>query len=116
MKPLEILVKARALISDKSKWTQVYCARDKLGVPCDVGRNAVSWCAIGALAEITVDYCEPTSLLNLSRASYLLFNKPLVNVNDELGHEAIMDVYDFAIKRLQALEVKVVKVRELEFA
>lgn len=116
MTPLEMLVKARALISDKSKWTQVYCARDKSGVPCNIGQNAVSWCAIGALAEITIDRCEVTALLRLSRASYLLFNKPLINVNDELGHEAIMDVYDWAIKQLQPVEVKVVKVRELEFA
>jgi hypothetical protein len=43
-------VKVKDILSDPSKWTQGFFARDKLGQPCEpLDENAVQYCIVGAL-------------------------------------------------------------------
>jgi hypothetical protein len=49
-----VLKRARALLSDRSKWTRFTAARDKDGVEVTSrSPKAVCWCAFGALCRVT---------------------------------------------------------------
>ncbi|MEM7223746.1 MAG: hypothetical protein AAF495_12245 [Pseudomonadota bacterium] len=96
----QILVQARNLISDKTRWCRCALAQDEAerGVnPSDA--TARKWCAVGAL-----EHCSPT--VGLYKAAYdlllkaagSLYHRRLDFVNDELGHEAVLEVYNRAIE------------------
>lgn len=91
---LEILTKAKDLITDKSHWIQREYVSKVDGVP-------TAWCAVGALRNITGNYLDHSigsPLYILENASVELYNMNVVGVNDELGHEETLQVYDLAIK------------------
>jgi hypothetical protein len=60
-------MKAKDLLSDKSRWTQGALARDASGEPCrpcdDIARQ---WCVLGALMRVygdTVDFVDATEAI-----------------------------------------------------
>ncbi len=86
-----LLVEARAYIADGSRWCQ--------NAP-DKGKKS---CALGAIMRVydrrtTKDANTAMSLLN--QATHALYLHPyigIVQVNDRLGHAAVLRCYDFAI-------------------
>jgi len=103
MTTVEILEAARDLIANPARWTQGDFARDEggVGVNADNG-DAVCWCAVGGVrkvAESIGELYEPNILLD--RASGELYPESESNVvwvNDRLGHDAVLRVYDRAIE------------------
>lgn len=98
----ETLTAARDLISDPKNWTQKDAARTSNGMFCSADNpKATCWCAWGALDHVS-DY---NSIINekaaqaLRNAAYKLFStyNVAVDVNDRLGHEAVIKVYNQAI-------------------
>lgn len=107
----EVLEQARALIADEAHWCQDALALDAAGIETDpTTDDAVQWCAIGATCRVTHD------LEALDGADRLLWRAipkvwpgwPLEatvsDVNDDLGHEAVMALFDRALveARLEA--------------
>lgn len=104
MTNLEILIEARALIADKSHWTHEVFANTSNGIPVlPNSHRATKWCAIGALRKIVGDDSNslhgidsPIRQLNLVALD--LYQMNIANVNDRLGHQSVLKVYDLAIK------------------
>ncbi len=94
------LRKARALISDPSKWTQGASARDINGIPVGSGDDdAVCWCASGAHIK-TVGYGHILrSDSALQDAAQLLGAAGFVFFNDHPGrtHDQVMWMFDLAV-------------------
>lgn len=102
------LRQARDLIADEQRWCRFAMGVDADGVP-QVGslRTASAWCASGALLLMDVSY-EDSKLLNrcvreLFPASKIAAGSigSLVWVNDNLGHEAVMQAFDKAIVEVE---------------
>ncbi|MGX7706345.1 DUF6197 family protein [Methylobacterium sp. Gmos1] len=114
MSAVEILREARALIADKSRWTQKAFARDNAGRYTDENSNeAICFCAAGAVLRAASR--GPSSYENdafevLSAASYDLFREDSVLVvNDGLpdrdaseAHDDVLKVFDLAIRKAEA--------------
>jgi hypothetical protein len=105
---LEILKAARERIRDPKHWTTKAMARDANGKhiahpmshrPIE-WHNAVCWCGTGAIhMEADQRHERPWgAVLALEDAAFRLFNLATISVNDILGHEAIMRVFDDAIE------------------
>lgn len=99
------LREARALIEDPERWTTGAFARNVKGDPVDHrGQAAVAWCARGIAYRVGL---SPNSSLSgygygyLSRASHEI-GQGLTAVNDCLGHDAVLKVYDRAIELAEA--------------
>jgi hypothetical protein len=108
----DTLIQARALIADPARWTQHALARDAEGDshppthPHSIFANweglqgtdsrACSWCAIGAIQHVKPSALKALKLLNA--AAKTLYEANIAHVNDELGHDAVLTVYDHAIK------------------
>lgn len=102
MKSLQVLEAARALIADPKLWTTGAAARDVAGRRVDpASLDAVCWCALGALRAVDPDIDEGHQAARALRASgaklYVL--APFL-VNDNLGHAAVLAMYDDAIDRV----------------
>lgn len=107
MTPLEVLVKARELISDPSKWTTGKNARSSNRLPVHpTSDNAVCFCSYGAVSRVTGDPDlhdgDPRAIGYLDDAAEELFNKCASDVNDDMGHECALAVYDRAIELARA--------------
>jgi hypothetical protein len=110
MNAREILVEARELISDPSKWTVQTFARRATGdevVATD--SKAERFCALGAIfrvSEVTSPgqlRCIPsgmTARLVLMQAAYRLHGKGITEANDFIGHHAVLEMFDTAIASL----------------
>jgi hypothetical protein len=100
MNAVEQLTAARELIADPEHWTQGAFARDDHELACSSrDPNAQRWCAWGALVHI------PTSLMPdifLLRAAQDLYQASPQVVNDQLGHDQVLRMYDRAIKLAKA--------------
>lgn len=102
---LELLVEAKALIEDESKWARGYYARGKNGElrePTEDG--ATCFCSIGALMKVLNGYDYPESL-QIDRAERVLNkcvggNGSIIGFNDDRSnsHEDVMAVWDKAIE------------------
>jgi hypothetical protein len=98
----ELLVQAKNKIADRSRWTTRYLARDKAGVPvCSNSPLATSWCAYGAVLLSSDAALETLACAALKEAAINLFGRLPIHVNDILGHEAVMQMYDHAIQQAQ---------------
>ncbi len=89
----KILIDAKTLIEDKSHWWGL----DQTSY----GEKRV-FCAMQAIAEAgkkTPNRRYADAQYALIKASYELFNKGPVDVNDNFGHEAVMKIYDLAIHK-----------------
>jgi hypothetical protein len=111
----DYLTAARAKIADKGNWTQGVLARDANGddkprshpLADDPhwegidGRDtdACQWCALGAVQAVTpVEHEQDAySALNIA-ARQLHGGIRMPEVNDELGHAAVLACFDQAIK------------------
>lgn len=106
MTTLEVLKNARDLISDPNRWCQQYHARKADGCPTSIcSPEACRRCARGAVLKAgrfdlkTTDY----AMNRLYRAGHELFDSEIsiAEINDEMGHEAILKCFDRAIQNLE---------------
>lgn len=103
MNTVEILEKARELISDESRWTQGEYARDNRGHDVDFNdSSACKFCALGAVlaAAGAEDDCDSVT----AHADHLLaeavggrFINDVACFNDSHSHAEILAVFDRAI-------------------
>ena len=102
MTALEVLRGARALISDRARWTSGANARTANGrrVPFDE-EDAVAWCAQGALFKVAgygnADVRD--AWIALARTAGVNTNIP--SVNDNRGYAAALNLFDKAIATLE---------------
>lgn len=85
--PVEALVKARRLLSDRRRWIKhQYTLRGDSGLP-------VAFCAIGACNRYSKAY-EPQRYLTVAAG------QPVIDVNDnpKTGHARILAIFDKAIR------------------
>lgn len=104
----EILIAARALIADPARWCRGAFGQDDedciLSIEELLGRGACKWCALGAVYHVA-GYRIEVGVAELNLASRYLFNKKDATlVNDELGHDAVLRVYDFVIRGMEESE------------
>lgn len=97
-----LLGKSAALILEKGNWCQSDLALDVKGRPCSAHtRRARRWDAIGALYKTAGVSLSGTSddatlivaLAHLDAAAVSLHRRTIMAVNDELGHEAVLECY-----------------------
>lgn len=100
MSPVEILRAARQKISDPTHWTTDSYARSKSGESVDSdSTRAVCWCALGAIFAVA-GHREPAMHVakeELYNAVSVLGGDGVAAINDERGHEAVLQMYDIAI-------------------
>lgn len=119
---LEALQKSRSRIADPANWVVGMIACDERGqLISATSTNAQRWCAIGAVMATTGESDTILNELGMScrRAlsaeiknlpkKWLLYSTPTVaGINDTMGHEAILELYDRTIAttkaKLKALE------------
>ena len=84
--PVEALVKARRLLSDRRRWIKHRYTLHRGGSP-------VAFCAVGACNRYSKSYA-PQKYLSLAAG------KPVVDVNDnpKTGHARILAIFDKAIR------------------
>lgn len=104
MTPKEVLIAARALISDPGKWTRGDYAIDKDGKTVSVlSQDATCWCALGAIRKAGHYYCDRNEpALFLERA---IFGEKIdfIDVfNDSHTHEEVIAAFDRAIELASA--------------
>ena len=104
------LERARDLIKNPGNWTTNTLARDEFDDPVfPDDPKAMQFCALGALYKITGDPCVVDVKDNLTeKARGYLFqascemNWPGVGMlNDDGGHEKVLEMYDRAITELK---------------
>lgn len=107
---VEALRIAKTRIADPDHWCQRSFARDASGE--DVGwysQYAVKWCAEGALRATVGDAHEVSDLLTAAAREVLgkavSDIAPVPTVNDQLGHDAVMEMYDRAIEAAEKLSL-----------
>jgi hypothetical protein len=98
-----VLVLAKAKIQDPKNWCRSALAKDIDGEPLHQDSpNAVRWCAVGALLSSTPKfYLREKSITFLTESEQI---EPAV-VNNVEGHEAVMKMFDRAIKIAQTAGV-----------
>ncbi|UTS52108.1 hypothetical protein [Synechococcus phage BUCT-ZZ01] len=105
---LETLIAAKDLIKDKKNWCRVNRAQNKKGQYVDPWhRSACQFCAVGAVQKVAnYDnniYTSPEVVL-LNNVSRQIFGRAVFMVNDEYGHDEVMQVFDKAIEKLKENE------------
>jgi hypothetical protein len=100
---LAVLTRAKALLSDPTKWTVEAFARDHNGEKISPYSNrACQFCAIGAIRHEERQEGQLSGAESLLRSVAHHFNGSIVyNVNDKQGYDAVMALYDRAIHRAQ---------------
>ncbi|MBB5762119.1 hypothetical protein HNR01_001739 [Methylorubrum rhodesianum] len=106
MASADILRAARARIEDPKNWLRGGLAADATGWAVQPWwGDAVCWCAVGAVRADRAQY-DANDLeqaeATLRSASYELFSRPAPDTNDDLGHAAVMQMYDAAIAAAEA--------------
>lgn len=108
MKTIDILKKARKLITTSSKWTKGVLAGDKDGVPvppCD--RRAVCWCASGAIIKAAGGVWKagpawrPLEDLLFKMQWRHSIPDSIPGFNDNSTHKQVLALFDKAIKSLK---------------
>lgn len=89
-----MLAEARALILDPAAWCQGEYALDKDGETCLISQG-VRFCAIGALVRAGCGFSDEKERLN--KIAVKMYGMSLMGVNDSLGHEAVISVFDAAL-------------------
>jgi hypothetical protein len=98
----KILIAARALIEDAKRWTTGACARDTDGDIVQLNSDeAYCFCALGAVFRVVKKNLDLAFAAEkeLEKAASELFGKTMIDVNDELGHAAVLRMYSWAIER-----------------
>jgi hypothetical protein len=98
----DLLLRARAIVADRRRWTRDVTARDRHYRPVSAtDPSAIQWCALGALLHVADDpatFVRAVTLLEMAAAT--LFNRPVRWVNDMPGrtaHADLLAVFDHAI-------------------
>jgi hypothetical protein len=96
---LDILRDARERIADPARWCQ-RCYRDEAGRCC--AKGAVYYDAGVVVMDVTpVEVVVAIDALD--DAAFSLYRRySVIDVNDQIGHAAVMACYDHAIKGLQS--------------
>ena len=91
------------LFADRAKWTTRYLARNKGGrYVSPLSKRSVCWCGLGALLKLKVEVGDRTrwayeAILDWTgRDAVTGYGVDLSGVNDELGYDAMMDVFSRA--------------------
>lgn len=95
MKSSELLIKAKAVISDPANWTQNAFARDKEGMALAGGYDpvAVCWCSFGAAEKVVEkDYYDA-----IIEKPFSYFKRNIAQYNDDNSHKVVMAMWDEAI-------------------
>jgi hypothetical protein len=105
MTPVEVLRKARELISTPDRWTKGYFAHDLVGTDVEPHEDgAVCFCALGALGVSS--YYEPVSWIDgaIELLETTIGCHDLGEWNDapERTHVDILAAFDEAIRRAEA--------------
>ena len=100
---VEILTAARAMLAERVRWTQGEMARDAYGSPIDAEADgAVCFCAWGAFTRASLGWEDTPAERQADNAMYAaavaLFQYYPSQVNDQLGHAAVLRMYDRAIE------------------
>lgn len=106
------LQEARELIAKEENWCRGRFAVDKNNYSVAVtAPTACKWCAAGALERSVGGWQShsvgryETARRQLSEAAIYLFNEPAVSiVNDQLGHEETLLMFDVAIRKAKGNE------------
>lgn len=120
VKASEILARAKSLIRSKKSWIQGTSARSESGGHVDwnnpLSENAAcEWCATGAVYQAGIDagvadeggkysaeFNSASSLLD--QVAVDIYGYTAVSVNDTLGHDEVLTIFDAAISRAKELE------------
>jgi len=96
----QLLKEAKSLIEDPQHWNEEYFARNSKGQDCrSRDPEAVAWCAWGAINKVTDSHNNDAAANFLYRSAFDLFKKKEIwEVNDCIGHTAVMQMYDRAIE------------------
>ena len=110
-KIITALVAARDLISDKQRWTRFVNARDEHGSPCSpLAARACQFCSVGALMRAADGHLtshkrrEAGNFLRFGAKEFeknhhvFLRSNSASSINDNYGHEAVLQMYDKAIQ------------------
>ena len=106
----EDLKAARSLITDPSKWTVGWFARDAAGNKTSAcGPEAVCFCTAGALIRVVNDdhgrYFAAREYIyayTAEKYGYEMHGGDISAINDGLGHAAALDMLDKAIALAEA--------------
>lgn len=107
---LDALKKARALISNRERWTQGAFARDEYGAPVGtIDEYAVCWCAHGAVRRVSPSKFWDKAFHTLDRSVLRTRDEKsgtILSYNDQHGrkHEDVIARFDDAIRRLEEVE------------
>lgn len=106
----ENLIAARAKIADPKDWIRGSHAEDESG--CSIAANsekACKYCGVGALLAVSPpgheNLFEDSYLALVASAEALYSHTNVAKVNDVLGHEAILKIYDHAINSASASDL-----------
>jgi hypothetical protein len=103
----EILVEARNLIADPSKWIRGNLALDAEGKRLSDGfdPNACKWCALGAVDKVVGDLAGEGYYRRFrnvqQKLNYIavgLGYSYAADLNDESDHDTVIKMFDIAIK------------------
>lgn len=105
---VDTLRAARELITEPQNWTQGYYAANGRGMHVEPEEDsATCFCALGAIRRVTQ---EPHERVYFKQAWSLLQEVAkdargthVADVNDNIGHLAVLSLYDEAIKRAERL-------------
>ena len=98
---LKVLKKAKGRIWYKKNWTTGICARDSDNASVhSKDPNAICWCAYGAIVWATANYPQLDEVVAYIEEIVPIVkeNSGIVAINDKQGHEAIIRVFNQAIK------------------
>lgn len=100
---LNVLVKARRLLSNKEKWTQGYFARNAKGKECSpTSSAAVCFCALGAVRKVSKCRNYPVeSYLHKNTKKIVGVDSSVVKINDFHGYDKTIKLFDESIKKLE---------------
>jgi hypothetical protein len=96
----QILEQARALLTDPDRWTQRSAARTATGMVCDTkSRQAVCWCAVGAIDRYAPTLGVWSAGLREMRALILARGEEqdLADFNDSHTHAEVLALFAQAL-------------------
>ena len=100
METVEILEKARALISDKNRWAKGYFAKDKAGRNCSTrSQDAVCFCSLGALCKVMdIHFMDVTGKpATEALRKEVPAGTDIAGFNDSGSHAEVLALFDRAI-------------------
>jgi hypothetical protein len=92
----QVLMEARALIENPTRWTQGELARDEQGRPVNcLSSRAVRWCAAGAIYRVA----GGSDAVNKAFGLLAKVCQDIPQVNDTQGLKVVLEIFERAIKK-----------------